>query len=66
MSQEVNLTRMIERKAESHEVKQLGDEKMNKAEAHALFVLKQDFGDLKLNSDALLKTQQDFISKHRK
>ena len=66
IAQEISLTRIIERKADHKDLKQLADDKPSKADIFGQFVQKTEFDHLKQMSESALRGVQEKLNKERK
>jgi len=62
----VNLTRLIEQKAEAKDLQRVMDEKVSRPEALAQWLPRKDFEEVRMKTETLAKISHDTVSKHRK
>ena len=60
------MTRLIERKADHKDLKQMQEEKVTKVDLVAGYVPRKDFEELRINTQAFNKVAQDYVGKHCK
>ena len=63
IAQEISLTRLIDRKADHKDLKQMHDDKVNKLELHAQYVPRKEFDELKINSDGVFRDITEMVTK---